>query len=171
MWWATQADTAGGIAATARKEAAEEIKAMETALAALPSSQEQVKASLTESIRMKKKEIVAFRPIGARVDACREWVTRCASRQSQAKEAVALANVALATADSEVAAAAADLSALEDEIAREGRTEASEDATMADAEAEIISLCGSARFCSAEVSTAGHACFRCPCTGRADHER
>ena len=102
-----------------RKAVVDEIMALEAALAALPGADfcADVKAGIELKIQDKKREITNSRPIGARVDACRAWLDRCAARRLQCADALELAQETMDAADAEVEKAFKELAALEDELA------------------------------------------------------
>jgi hypothetical protein len=102
-----------------RKALSEEIKSLEATLASLPASTDtdDVRALILQKIENKKVHLRNAKPIGARVDACRECVTRCRERASQCERSVELAKQALAEAQHDLSGKQNELVALETELA------------------------------------------------------
>ena len=79
------------------------LKALESALAAIPEGQgnDDVRARLLEDIEEKRSQLPDTRPLGKRLDASKAYMERCRRRKEAADEAVALVLIAQVHAGAE----------------------------------------------------------------------
>ena len=104
-----------------RSQLSAHIKTLEAALATLPSTPQFAKhrGPLEEEILLAKKRIVLLKPVGARIDACRQALVRATKRQQEAQETMRLASATLEKANTEVSSLSSDLAELEATVASE----------------------------------------------------
>ena len=105
-----------------RKVIQAELKDLEAALESLPVMQSlaAVRAGLVDEIKVKKEQIMKVRPLGARIDATREYVARCQARRETAQVLAEQARATADAADLEFARAISALEALETELIQNG---------------------------------------------------
>ena len=110
-----------------RSQLSAHIKTMEAALATLPMAPQFAKhrGPLEEEILLTKKRIM-LKPVGARIDACRQAHVRATKRQQEAHETVRLATLTLEKANLEVSTLSDDLSQLEATVSAEPITQSRE---------------------------------------------
>jgi chromosome segregation ATPase len=101
-----------------RKAIQAELKDLEAALESLPDKQSltAVRAALVEEVKVKKEQIMQAKPLGARIDATREYVARCQARREKAQALAEQARAAADAADLEYARAISALEAIETEL-------------------------------------------------------
>ena len=97
------------------------IKTLESTLATLPITPQfaEHRVALEEEILLAKKRIMLLKPVGARIDECRQALGRAVKRQLEAQETLRLAAVTLEKANTEGTTLAEDLSQLEAAVASE----------------------------------------------------
>ena len=95
------------------------IRSLSAAVAQLPATEEhdQTRHSLNERIAEHKRAIVALKPFGAQLDGCRAALLRAEARKAKAIQARNDADLAIATAASEIDRLSADLASLEAQVA------------------------------------------------------
>ena len=103
-----------------RPKILQHIKALQTALDALPDDAKFCKEReiLAARIKEHKKKLIDSKPIGARIDGCKAVLARAVARRQSALKGTELAQAALKQADDEVATYTTELAALEAEVAR-----------------------------------------------------
>ena len=109
---------------SSRGELSAQIKALEAALAQLPEGPllSATRDSLTAEIARTKKLITELRPVGARLDACREALQRASTRQAQLQETARLTHSALQASETEVQRLTLELSSLEAAVAKQEKS-------------------------------------------------
>ena len=104
--------------ATSSQETSTQIKALEAALAQLPTGEifEESRTSIKASLTALKSSVSKSKPLGLRLESCRAAVARATKRSAMAAEAVTTAVTEAKTTDEELAKFRRDLSDLENEM-------------------------------------------------------
>ena len=101
-----------------RAKAVAKVNALTAVLADLPEGEEfdAERASLNQKLLVAKRGVTAAKPIGARIDTCRDALMRAQQNHAQAEQAVALAVAARDAAAQKVATIQSDLAELEQAV-------------------------------------------------------
>ena len=112
---------AAGHPPASRAEISNQIKVLEAALLQLPDTVafERARKQLSDDVAEAKRKIIDLKPVGARMDACKEAIERATQRRMQARETLRLASEAVDSSEAEVARLGQELAGLEKAVAQE----------------------------------------------------